>query len=274
MIKLKDLLNEGKTGNDFIDFLLTKIQPTINDIITLRKQKAEKEGERFSAFEEHLTELTLKYDLLKALGIYTKSGDKMIDGKVSNSGKGALTIHAIIDRDGERFHLNTDVIYAGGYNIQKLHFRYLTKTNLSRAASNPEADKLKAELSKLSKGDKLRKEIEDYEKWIKINTEKAEQNSKFSDKEIYKLLLKDDPSVSKKSAAPVPLKIYTWDDIVKNGEAHNYNNSKAEFEKKNKQYIDSKITFWKKLNIEFRFDSIKNQKIEKERLEKKLDALV
>ena len=65
MIKLKDLLNEGKTGNDFIDFLLTKIQPTINDIITLRKQKAEKEGERFSAFEEHLTELTLKYDLLK-----------------------------------------------------------------------------------------------------------------------------------------------------------------------------------------------------------------
>jgi hypothetical protein len=257
MIKLKDLLNEGKTGNDFIDFLLLKIQPTINDIITLRKQKAEKEGERFSAFEEHLTELTLKYDLLKALGIYTKSGDKMIDGKVSNSGKGALTIHAIIDRDGERFHLNTDVIYAGGYNIQKLHFRYLTKTNLPRASSNPEADKLKAELTKLSKGDALKKEIEQFDGRIKTNTEKAEQNSKVSDKEILKGAL-----------------IYTWDDVVKNGAAKNYNNSKEQFEKENKQYLNNFISNWKSMNIKSPLDYAKTLKVAKVKLEKKLDALV
>jgi hypothetical protein len=267
-VKLFEEFITHEIKNDFIDFLLQKIQPIINDVITQQRQKAEKEGVRFTGFEERLTELTLKYDLLKALGNYTKSSDRMIKGEVHNSNKGALTIDAIIERDGIEYPLHTNVIYAGGYNIQKLHFRYLTKTNLVKTNSNPEADKVKAELAKLSKVERLQKEIENYEKWIKDSIEKAEKNSKISDNEIYQLLLKGNPLTQEK-----PLQIYTWEDAIKNGSANMYD-SKEEFEKSNKEKIDSKISLWKTQNIAGYLGNAKTLKTDKAKVEKKLDALI
>ena len=105
MIKLGDLLKEGVGGNDFINFLLVKIQPVINHIIVLQKQKAQKDGEKFSKYDEEFAELTLKYDLLKALGNYAKSSDKLIKGSVTTSNKGSLTIDAVIERDGVEYPL-------------------------------------------------------------------------------------------------------------------------------------------------------------------------
>jgi hypothetical protein len=268
MIRLSHILNEIKTGNDFIDFLLQKIQPVINNIILLQKQKAQKDGEKFSKYDEEFAELTLKYDLLKALGNYTKPSDTLIKGSVSTSNKGSLTIDAVIERDGVEYPLYTEVIYAGGYNIQKLHFRYLTKTKLLRSHSNPEADKVKAELAKLSKGERLQKEIETHNKRIEQYQNIIDTNSKFTDKQILAKVNAGD-NVSGK-----PYQWPSWKEIVKRGAASNYNNDENYFNKRKSEAEEESIYFFKKKNIEWPTMYIKDAKKAKERLEKQLNALV
>lgn len=268
MIKLSDLLKEGVGGNDFINFLLVKIQPAINDIITLQKQKALKDGEKFSKYDEALAELTLKYDLLKALGNYTKSSDKLIKGSVSKSNKGSLTIDAVIERDGVEYPLYTEVIYAGGYNIQKLHFRYLTKTKLLRSHSNPEADKVKAELVKLSKGERIQREIEVNNKRIEHYQTLIDTNSKLTDKEISAKVRSTDTEQGTYYEWP------SWKEIVKRGAAANFNNDENYYNKQKAEAAEFEIHYWKKKNIEWPTMYIKDAKKKKERLEKKLNALV
>lgn len=267
MIRLGDLLKEGIGGNDFINFLLVKIQPVINDIIILQKQKAQKDGETFSKYDEQFAELTLKYDLLKALGNYAKSSDKLIKGSVTTSNKGSLTIDAVIERDGIEYPLYTEVIYAGGYNIQKLHFRYLTKTKLLRSHSNPEADKVKAELVKLSKGERLQREIEVNNKRIEHYQTLIDTNSKLTDKQILVKLHTDEAGYKR-------LQSSSWKEIVKRGAAANFNNDENYFNKRKAEEIESDIYYWKKKNIEWPMTYIKDAKKAKERLEKKLNALV
>jgi hypothetical protein len=242
VIKLRDLLKEVSERNDFIELLLAEIQPMIKDIIALQKQKAEEDGITFSKYDEHTAELTLKYDLIKALGNYTQPSDKVVRNKVSNSNKGTLTISAVIERDGKEYPFHTDVIYAGGYNIQKLHFRYLTKTTLPRVNSNPEADKLKAELAKLSKEEKLRKQIEEYEKNIKLSKARIEQNSELSNEEIYKLVLADDKG--------------------------RYGYIKPD---SSQEQIDKAIGQWKLQNIEWVSKYVKANEAEIEKVQKKLN---
>ena len=49
--------------------------------------------------------------------------------------------------------------------------------------------------------------------------------------------------------------------------------SEAAMEKSNKQQTEGAIAWWKKRNIQWHMDSIKNAKLEKIKVEKKLDAL-
>lgn len=268
MIKLGDLLKEGVGGNDFINFLLTKIQPVINDIITIQKQKAEKDGEKFSKYDEEFAELTLKYDLLKALGNYTKSSDKLIKGSVSTSKKGSLTIEAVIERDGVEYPIYTEVIYAGGYNIQKLHFRYLTKTKLLRINSNPEADKVKAQLLKLSKGERIKQEIERFSKRIEDNQNLIDKNSKLNDKQILKIVYAGD------NAMENPLKWPSWEELVKRGAAVNFNNDENYFNKRKAEAAEEEIHWWKQKNIEWPMRYIKDAKKSIQQLEKRLNSLI
>ena len=262
MIRLKSLLKEEKSGNPFIDFLLTKIQPVINDIVAQQKEKAEKDGERFSKFEEHIAELTLKYDLLKALGNYTKPSDKLIKGSVSKSHKGSLTIDAIIERDDVEYPLYTEVIYAGGYNIQRLHFRYLTKTKLPKSSSNPEADKVKVQLAKLSKGEKISNEIKHWEARIAKNKIDIEKNSKFTDKQIL-----DKVNADGKFVWP------SWEEIVKRDAAKNYNNDEATYNKQKKESEEHSVEYWKRQNIKWKEEDIKTGEKTIAKLKAKLDAL-
>jgi hypothetical protein len=128
MIRLKDLLKEGESKNPLINRLLMELKPLIADIIENKKQSYKKEDKEFTKYDEHYTEIVLKYDMVKALEKYTQPTDKMSEVRVRNSSKGSFQINCIIERDGNKYTFDTEVIYAGGYNIQKLHFRYLTKT--------------------------------------------------------------------------------------------------------------------------------------------------
>lgn len=268
MIRLKDLLSEGEIKNPLISRLLTELKPLITDIIEDTKQRYKKDDKVFSEYDAYYTEITLKYDMVKALEKYTQPTDKMSDVVVKNSSKGSFEIRCMIERDGNKYPFNTEVIYAGGYNIQKLHFRYLTKTTLPYTGQTAETQKLKAELAKLSKGEKLQKEIENNKKVIEYNQKLIDVNSKFSDKEILAKYYAGDNVTGK------PYKWPTWDELVKNGAAQNYKNDEKYFNQQKAESEADSIEFWKKKNIVWKKEAIKTAEQNIVKAQKKLDALV
>jgi len=267
MIRLTDLLNEGETKNPLINRLLIELKPLIIDIIEDTKQRYKKDDRVFSEYDAHYTEIVLKYDMVKALEKYTLPTDKMSDVVVRNSSKGAFQIICIVERDGNTHPFNTEVIYAGGYNIQKLHFRYLTKTTLPQTGQSVETQKLKAELTKMSKGEKLQKDIERLEKRIELNQKEIDANSKFNDKQILDKVNAGDNVVGKPYVWP------SWEEIVKRGAAKNYNNDEKYFNQQKKESEEGSIEFWKKKNIIWKEQDIASSKKEIQKLQKKLDNL-
>jgi hypothetical protein len=268
MIRLKDLLNEGETKNPLINRLLVELKPLIADIIKDTKKKYENDGMTFSEYDAYVTELTLKFDMVKALEKYTQPTDKMSGVKVRNSDKGSFQISCIIERDGNKYPFNTEVIYAGGYNIQKLHFRYLTKTTVPYTGQSVETQKLKAELVKLSKGEKLQKDIERLQWSIDYNQNLIDINSKFTDKEILAKYEAGDTSSGK------PYKWPSWEQIIKNGTAKNYNNDEKYFNQQKKEAQEGNISFWKKVNIDWKKDAIKTAQQNIVKVQKKLTNLI
>jgi hypothetical protein len=272
MIRLKDLLNEGETKNPLIKRLLVELKPLIADIIEDTKQRYKKDDKVFSEYDAYYTEITLKFDMVKALEKYTQPTDKMSEVKVRNSSKGSFQISCIIERDGVKYPFNTEVIYAGGYNIQKLHFRYLTKTSLPYTGQTAETQKLKAELAKLSKGERLKTDIEMYQKNINYHQNIVDTNSKMSDKEIIKIVSADGYGTTPNGGwFASQLKPLNWYEL--SDEQKEKFGSEAAMEKDNKEQAEYAIAWWKKRNIEWHKESIKNAKLEKARVEKKLDAL-
>ncbi len=273
MIKLKDLLKEGQSKNPLINRLLTELKPLIADIIENTKQQYKKEDRVFSEYDAYYTEIVLKYDMVKALEKYTQPTDKMSQVEVKNSNKGSLQIKCVVERDGTKYPFNTEVIYAGGYNIQKLHFRYLTKTTLPFTGQSVETQKLKAELAKMSKGEKLQKDIEILKQRIENNQKLIDTNSKMSDKEIIKIVSADGYGTSSTGGwFAAQLKPLKWDEM--SDEQKERFGSKSEMEKYNKEETEHAITWWKKRNIEWKEQDIKSAKIELQKTQKKLDALV
>jgi len=272
MIRLKDLLNEGETKNPLINRLLAELKPLIADIIEDTKQRYKKDDKVFGEYDAYYTEVVLKYDLVKALEKYTQPTDKMSDVDVRNSSKGAFQINCMVERDGVKYPFNTEVIYAGGYNIQKLHFRYLTKTTLPYTGQSAETQKLKAELSKLSKGEKLQKDIEILNQRIENNQKLIDTNSKVSDKEIIKIV--SEPGYGRTSTGgwfASPLQLLKWNEL--SDEQKEKFGSEVEMEKDNKEQTQSAINWWKKRNIEWKEQDIASSKKEMEKAQKKLDAL-
>jgi hypothetical protein len=272
MIRLKDLLNEGETKNPLIKRLLVELKPLIADIIEDTKQRYKKDDKVFSEYDAYYTEITLKFDMVKALEKYTQPTDKLSDVVVKNSSKGSFQINCMVERDGVKYPFNTEVIYAGGYNIQKLHFRYLTKTNLPYTGQSVETQKLKAELAKLSKGDRLKKEIENNENVIKYQQNLIDTNSKLSDKEIIKIVSAEGYGTTPNGGwFASQLKPLKWDELTSTQRDHFGN--KAAMEKDNKEQAEYAIAWWKKRNIQWPAEAIKTAKQNIVRVQKKLDAL-
>ncbi len=267
MIKLKNLLNEGETKNPLINRLLVELKPLIDNIIEDTKKSYKKEDREFTKYDAYYTEIVLKYDMVRALEKYTLPTDKMSNVDVRNSSKGAFQIKCIIERDGNKYPFNTEVIYAGGYNIQKLHFRYLTKTTLPQTGQSAETQKLKAELSKLSKGEKLQKDIKFNETRIEMLQKEVEAASKLTDKQILDKIQSGDNIMGK------PWKFPNWKELSDDGKK-NYKNDENYFNQQKKEYEESGIDYWKKRNIGWKKQDIETSKKLIQKAQAKLDSLV
>jgi hypothetical protein len=56
-----------------------------------------------------------------------------------------------VKRDGRTYKFDTELIGAGGYNIQEYHYRYIIKTDLPDSKENSAVENIKAKMGVLKK---------------------------------------------------------------------------------------------------------------------------
>jgi hypothetical protein len=145
--------------------ILHQLEKPINDITARiieseKKEYLKKIGKELNVtpWMEKMIRLSLVIDLMKALQNYVLPTDELEEMDWCEGPKG-LEIHSSINRNGEKHYFLTEAITAGGYNIQRLHYRYLTKTKMPRVASDL-ASEYVAEQKRMKAIERLEKELD------------------------------------------------------------------------------------------------------------------
>lgn len=125
---------------------------------------------------EKMIRLSLVIDLMKALQNYILPTDTLIGFNWYGGPKG-IEISAAIEREGVRYFFVTEAITAGGYNIQRFHYRYIVKSKMPRVFGDL-ASEYVAEQKKLKGIEKLENELSNLnktyeEKQTQVNTYSA-----------------------------------------------------------------------------------------------------
>ncbi len=207
------------------------------------KEKTIEKGEKFSDFDRLYLEFSLIADLMKAIGKYIKPSDQIISIRFRNDNK--IQIIATIYRDGANYSFETDLISAGGYNIQSFHYRYIVKTSLSPVSVNPMYEKYKEKLKSLTKIQRLNKDLERINKLIsEYNSDLEETNRriKLSDSELEKEARYFDFEKGNKIWSSIDV---SWETIKERGADKNYDYSKEYFEKSILDYKKSVLDNFK-----------------------------
>ena len=151
--------------------ILLQLEKPINDLTAriIESEKAiylKKMGRELNVtpWMEEMIRLSLVIDLMKALQNYILPTDELIDMNWYGGAKG-IEISAGIERDGVRYHFLTEAITAGGYNIQRFHYRYIVKSKMPRVNGGL-ATEYQNEYKKLTKLEKLENEIENLQSQI------------------------------------------------------------------------------------------------------------
>lgn len=172
-------------SNTLIDNLITRLEPTIEQMLQSMEKKLEERGDRpFTEYDRTWYKLMLRKDIVKSFAKYTSPTDELVDFIVKGSVSGQLTISASIKREDTTYGFSTDVIYAGGYNIQQLHYRYLTSTNLPQIGDKDIIKKYEDKMKSLSKAEKIQKEIETYVKYVEVAKDNILRRNAMTDDEI------------------------------------------------------------------------------------------
>lgn len=77
-------------------------------------------------FNEYVT-----FNLIKSVSNYLVDSDS-IEVTKTNVNSTGIEVVSNVTRDGQVYSFITEMIHAGGYNIQKLHVRYIIKTELKK----------------------------------------------------------------------------------------------------------------------------------------------
>ena len=173
-----------------LEQILEQVRPYQEKVVENAVENARKKGEQIKQKDIELLKLVLIADLYKAIGNYIENSDKVKD-LTYNLSNNSIEVSCVIERDGTDYAFKTEVILAGGYNIQALHLRYIVKTKLPRKSSNPDFEAIKIKLSNLKKEDALLEQIAKLEEQKNIYESRIPQGSekylKMSDAEIEKI---------------------------------------------------------------------------------------
>ena len=177
-----------KNGHSFKDQVLTALEPTILQICERMKQNiieayAKEKGidYKWTAFDDQMTRISVIVDMLKSFQKYTKPTDTLVSIIPSEGNKG-IEINAQIERDGEEYKYYTYAIYAGGYNIQRTHLRYLTKTKLPKVNSDLASEYI-AKMKGLKKAERLQMDIRDLERNAKYYEDRIAEKGHLTDEQ-------------------------------------------------------------------------------------------
>ncbi len=259
-------INESKENN-IVNVILDALEPTVVEMVAAtEKWFVEKFKQEFSEFDREMARLHLIFDMVKAVESYTQPTDSLLSLNVSKSAKGNIEISSQIQRDGQAYNFTTEAIYAGGHNIQRLHYRYIVKTNIPKTGASEISKEYSDKIKKMSKAEKLNNDIKSYEARILRMQQEIEANLKLNDAEIIQTI-KDNP---KESWYEWP----TWDEIVKRDAAKNYNNDEVYYNQQMKDSIAKKLESWKKMNITWKEKSIVDFTKEIKKLQAKLDSML
>lgn len=122
--------------------------------------------------------------LFSAVSKYIQSGDVLLNSTYLSTPKG-FTISCKVSRDNQEYYFDTDCIYAGGYNIQCLHFRYIVKTKLPSISNGINDNSI---ISKIKKDESLRLKLAGLELPLKKHLNQLEAGKSWkalSDAEKY-----------------------------------------------------------------------------------------
>jgi hypothetical protein len=257
-------LNESNQNN-IVNVILDSLEPTIVEMLAAtEKWFVEKFEQEFTKYDRELARINLTYDMVKSIEMYTLPTDVLISMNVRKSVKGNIQIDAQIQRGENVYTFSTEAIYAGGHNIQRLHYRYIVKTKIPGTGANTIAKEYSEKIKKMSKLEKLNKEINSYEIRIKKSEERVETNSKVTDDEILKILK------SKEDWHESP----TWEEIIRRDAAKNYNNDEAYYYQEQEKYLNSRIEHWKYLNVNNDKSWLVGAAKELKKLQAKRDSMV
>jgi len=265
--EINSVLAEAKSA--LVETILNKLKPDIDKMVSTIEAVYKKQGLKFTEFDKEYARLNVVYDMLKSIEKYTSPTDKLVSISSRVARNGSMEISSTINRDGDDYYLETDAILAGGYNIQRLHYRYITKTSLPKTNNNSITSEYQAKIKKMSKAEKINNEIKSWEKRIEKNLEDIEWASKLSDEEILQRYM-DGENSSRTKHAPNP----SWEDIVDRGADKNYNYDKDYYYSKMKAHDESAIDFWKTIRLRYKIEDNKTGEKIIAKLRAKLSALV
>jgi hypothetical protein len=157
---------------DLSKHVLDLTKPAVDDILSNMREDYKSKGEQFKNDERQLAKISLTYEILNEITKYCLPTDKIVDSNVY-SDRERVTVDLLINRDGKDYNMSTQIINAGGWNIQRLHTRYLTDSKL------PELDKSIS--LEQSTDENIQKLVKSYEQVEKINTEKRNISRKYSE---------------------------------------------------------------------------------------------
>ena len=210
--------------------------------------------------------LYISYDFLKSVEIYTKQNDLLKSISSGLSIKGNMLISCVIERDNLVYNLETDCIYAGGYNIQSLHYRYITKTNLPKTGNRTLAETIKMEIKKIDKKTKLLNDINFYQNKISKLEGEVSKDILFTDEDIINQV------ICTKNETGEPTYIYT-DTYEENLEKNpNSKWTKESYLKHQKESVKMHIEHFR-YNTDHKKKCIKDYLKNIEKLEQKISSL-
>ncbi len=246
--------------------ILSQLEPVIERLLEQARKSYEERFDRpMTAWEETLTRLQMTYDLGRSIEAYTLPSDGLINLTAKGSPKGSIVIGCTISRDGVEHDMSTTVIYAGGWNIQRLHYRYLTKTTLPKTGQDSESRELLQKIKTLSKGEKISEEIARQHERIKGLQDLVAAAEAKTPAQIEAEVMASTIGRSLKT---------TWQDVVSRGADKNYPGGEAEFIAGQSEHLKGAIDRWKSLNIDFKKRDIRSAEAEITKLTKKLEGLI
>lgn len=235
-------INEARK-NPLVESVLAALENTILEMLDKIEVAAYiKYGKKLTQYDRELFRLEIIFDLLRSLEIYTLPTDTLISVEARKSRKGNIEIYGRIQRDSQSYFFETEVIIAGGFNIQRAHYRYLTKTTLPKTGNTELTTSYSNEIKRLKGAEKINIDISRYESLIeKIDEYTTSVMNIKTDEQIINLIKEEDPDSFR-----IYFETPSWEEIVRRGADKNFDYSEDVYNKRieeNKQY---RINVWKK----------------------------